>query len=397
MQRDVSDAAAALFPSAGTLHLLPPSRQSSLVTRSIPFTPRKMSSVPNQVRQLPQSRHERRQSSIPRPTSSQACSQARSHVETARSYTPTSLTAPRRGSSNQQDSSPSHQSMHNGFSGARQQLNMHNGSTRAFTSIDQVLSLSSNNNGTSTSLPLPTQYNLSKSETSKSLYQPKHIVTPHQQLMRPIHPPLPRSQTGGSLSCFSGAGDQGSPSPPKSEAGSAETATQPINLIDALRASRLDERELNALRQQSQERGWDSGQRHAAKPAGKGSGLPRSNTEESFIRLRPNASPRATAFPERTDSLPGFGRINPTFQEHIGQRLIQKDENRVLSAQKASDLADVDGLAQRFPASTSSALLDTSESDPDEEWDFNPKLVSSISFNGFSYKELTQFTGLLSP
>ena len=71
-------------------------------------------------------------------------------------------------------------------------------------------------------LPIPHQNGLPKSQTASALNRSANI-TPHRQLMQPLGPPIPRSQTLGSLSCFTGGVIEQSPSPLKSSASSAET------------------------------------------------------------------------------------------------------------------------------------------------------------------------------
>ena len=139
------------------------------------------------------------------------------------------------------------------LSGVRQQLPIRNYSIRSIASLDAVLAASSSQQlGT---LPPWGREGLPKSNTSTSLAHLSTRLTPQRQLMGPLGPPMPRSQTTGSLSCFAAADPERLPASIKRLVSTPSTikASQ-VGVIDVLLESRMPEEELKYFDQVSREK-----------------------------------------------------------------------------------------------------------------------------------------------
>ncbi|KAJ9603565.1 hypothetical protein H2200_011751 [Cladophialophora chaetospira] len=98
---------------------------------------------------------------------------------------------------------------------------------------------------------------LPKSRTLNSLLSHPRETTPGRRLLRPIDPPLPRTQTLANLSCFSPS-DQTSP-PRKAKSISISLQQQnsinssKLNIADVLGESRMTQKEMNLMKQVQRE------------------------------------------------------------------------------------------------------------------------------------------------
>lgn len=89
--------------------------------------------------------------------------------------------------------------------GSRQQLPVCRYSRHSLASLDSVISSASRIEETTTTPVLPLECRRTESDGSLPVTKITSPVSPHRRLMRPLGPPVPRSQTMGDLTCFVGA------------------------------------------------------------------------------------------------------------------------------------------------------------------------------------------------
>jgi hypothetical protein len=139
----------------------------------------------------------------------------------------------------------------NDLSGVRQQLPLTRYSRHSLASIDAMVSSATakEENITTTSLRVPGRITINTSVTK--IISP---AIPHRQLMAPLGPPMPRSQTMGNLTCFAGAATN-TPSPSKSSKRTVSTISQEseVDVMDALAESRMTQKEIEHFNQVAKE------------------------------------------------------------------------------------------------------------------------------------------------
>ena len=132
------------------------------------------------------------------------------------------------------------------LSGVMQQLHVRHYSTQSLSSPSKI-GLTRDTSLTTGGLP--------KSQSSTSLLSPSRGITPGRRLMKPISPQLPKSQTFSSLSCMSPPSTTPSPQKPVPYRLPRldELQYRQVDVIDALRESRMTEQEITYLRQVQKE------------------------------------------------------------------------------------------------------------------------------------------------
>jgi hypothetical protein len=246
--------------------------------RPVPPTPHRMKTHSMEQTENQSSRHRKRYSAasaIPRPTSGtsrQTTPLGLPQVNVALSDHPAPLSIQRKSFQSQDGKPPSTwttqksrlprsdsllpygQRQQQDLSGTRQQLQIRHYSTQSLSSPSQI------------GLPRDTSLmgiGLPKSQSSASLLSPSRDVTPGRRLMGPLSPPMPKSQTFSNLSCS--ALPQTTPSPYKSIPiptrlpQSSGTRYTQVNVVDALRESRMTDDEIMQLRQVQKETAQNQG------------------------------------------------------------------------------------------------------------------------------------------
>ncbi len=315
----------------------PKSRPSSSFRESMNApTPRRMAAVGGLT---PNKGHSRRCSSIPRPTSKltpvrttppPAAGTTVDGGKAAVTDTPQTMVKPRTYSrtrrtsffSNQNDppssfktfraqpprlSLPVTTSQHMGgssdLSGTRQQLPLSHYSRQSLASLDAIISsvTAREENNTNTSLPLPSHR--TKSNTSSSFAKVTSPAIAQRQLMGPLGPPMPRSQTMRNLTCFGGAvGNTPSPSKSTSRTISTVSHRSKVDVMDALAESRMTETEIEFFNQVAKEveanrqrlKGPNRATRVTSNNAGMG--LASSTTLTSFTRSNGSSEHRPDVY-----------------------------------------------------------------------------------------------------
>lgn len=119
------------------------------------------------------------------------------------------------------------------LSGIKQQLEIRHHSAQFLTSPSKIAF-------SSTRLP--------KSSTTSNLSVPSRELTPHRTLLKPLNPPLPNTQSATQISCFSTSTN--TPSPSRARARPVKIVRNKpsqVNVVDALRESRMTDDELHSL------------------------------------------------------------------------------------------------------------------------------------------------------
>jgi hypothetical protein len=386
----------------------PPICQSaSPIPHSIPPTSRKMSSSPAVKTQSDGNRGIHRQSSIPRPTSvlahspnkpcvstptsassvglqkstatvqPQTYSRAQRSSVTSGKPTPPSSCESRRELLPRSDSLlPYNQRLRDrDLSGVRQQLHIRNYSTQSLTSLDAALS--PNKNEISISLLLPAQRRLPKSQTSTCLTKTSLNMTPQRRLMKPIDPPLPRSQIMGSLSCFAGDGTKDTPSPLKNDSNAVKSGSgEELSVMDALQESRMSDNEVESYKQVTRETQMN---KRRMQQIGKGE---KSHSIMDARELSDSIS--ATGATKR------FGKINVTKNEEMDIKLLRRakdhrrdDQTLPVNSLTNRGLYGDTNFANMIPQEPNSLTASNSGmavgSNPDEEWEVDVNLVRAIT------------------
>ncbi len=140
------------------------------------------------------------------------------------------------------------------FSGMRQQLPVTRYSRHSLASLDAMVSSATRaaENKSTTSLPGPNRP--TKQNTLSSVAKVTSPVIPQRQLMAPLGPPLPRNQTGGNMACFtSSAANTPSPSKPSTRTTSTISQTTELGVVDALAESRITDKETEYFNQVAKE------------------------------------------------------------------------------------------------------------------------------------------------
>ncbi len=140
------------------------------------------------------------------------------------------------------------------LSGMCQQLPVTRCSRHSLASLDAMVSsaMGAAENKSATSLPGPTRP--TKQNTLSSVAKGTSPVIPQRQLMGPLGPPLPRNQTVGNMACFtSSAANTPSPSKPSTRTISTISQTTELGVVDALAESRMTDKEMEYFIQVAKE------------------------------------------------------------------------------------------------------------------------------------------------
>jgi hypothetical protein len=252
----------------------------------------------------------------------------------------------------------------NDLSGIRQQLPLTHYSRYSLASLDALVSSATNiENNTTTSLPLPNR--LTKSNTPAGVAKVITPVIPQRQLMGPLGPPVPRSQTMGNLMCFTSAVES-TPSPSKSTFGTISTASQrsEVGVMDALAESRMTDKEIEYFNQvardvEANRQRMKGGKRAIRLPSKESkTGSVSSKTLKSFTTSNRSSDPVAQEFGDLV--IDDSSRKLP-FQ---GAKLKIMRGSRLLVASPV--MTPDSGVSMRSGMRSGSA----------ESWAMNPKLVS---------------------
>jgi hypothetical protein len=140
------------------------------------------------------------------------------------------------------------------LSGIRQQLPLSQYSRHSLASLDAMVSSATREDENKTKKPLRQSSHIGKSNTSSLVSKVASPVIPQRQLMAPLGPPLPRSQTMGNLMCFTGSSTN-TPSPPKNtiRAESVVSQTSQVGVMAALAESRMTDKEIEYFNQVAKE------------------------------------------------------------------------------------------------------------------------------------------------
>ena len=136
------------------------------------------------------------------------------------------------------------------LSGIQQQLYIRNLSTHSLNSPDAIATAYQSKH-------LAATVDLPKSKTMSNLLSSSRDITPRRRLLQPLGPPLPRTQTLGTISCFGGPRLTPSPRKPISIPvrrlrQQHEPASQ-LDISDALIESRMTEKEMEIMLQVQRE------------------------------------------------------------------------------------------------------------------------------------------------
>ena len=241
------------------------------------------------------------------------------------------------------------------LSGLKQQLQVRHYSTQSLSSPSHIAA------SRDASL---TNSNLPKSHSAALSLSPSRDITPRRRLMKPLSPPLPKSQTSGSLSCTAKAGP--TPSPPKAVQPRVTLATESlrsqINVVDALRESRMTEDEITQLRQVQKEAATNQGHlKHAVEIR-----QHKQKTPTSYV------SPTSSSFTRN----PNEATINLSANDIANTRRLE-DQRRKSASGRPLYINSV--LANAIKAEVSLSIPNTvasaSSSGPEEEWETNNKHV----------------------
>ena len=245
------------------------------------------------------------------------------------------------------------------LSGLKQQLPVRHYSTQSLSSPSQIAT------SRDTSL---TSSNLPKSRSTASLLSPSRDITPRRRLMKPLSPPLPKSQTFSSLSCTALAAP--TPSPPTAVPTrvtlAAESQSSQVNVVDALRESRMTEVEIRHLRQVQKEAATNQSRLEYAVEIRQH----KQKTPTTYM------SPISSSFTHNSDE----ATINLSANDVANTRRLE-DQRRKSASGRPLYINSV--LANAIKAdsslSTPNTVASASSSGPDEEWETNVKHVRTPS------------------
>jgi hypothetical protein len=246
------------------------------------------------------------------------------------------------------------------LSGTKQQLQIRHYSTQSLSSPSKI-GLPRDSPLTSSSLP--------KSQSTVALSPPSRDVTPRRRLMKPLSPPLPKSQTFSNLSCTSFPATTPSPiklAPTRMPLSVCSSYSQ-VNVVDALRESRMTEEEIMKWKQVQMEAAANQGRlrntfeirQHKQKiPATYASPTPSSfarTAEEATINLSANDYANTTRLEEQRRKSAG-GR--PMFINSVLANAYQTDTS----------------------LSYANTIASTASVGPEMEWESNLKHVRGLFF-----------------
>ena len=341
---------------------------SSIPPRPIPPTPRRMMSPPG-ASSATQNKHRRRQSGIPRP----AFGSSRRVISSQPMVAPPDPTPHKRISLignaaqppsswrtlqvlDQAKSSVPYSQRKQDLSGLEQQLQVRHYSTQGLSSPGKIGS--------------PRQLFgsnvLPKSPTSVSLASPPgRDVTPRRHLMKPLSPPLPKSQSVSSISCFSSP--LATPSPPKSNPASRSkivtAGVSQVDVVGALLESRMTEEEIEVLNQVQKEAATNKQRLRNSLSA-------RQHQQKSPI----TSTTPAAAFTRKSDG----AAVTLSFNDIANINRLEEQRSSVSSRGPLfinSTIANTTNSSSDLP--TPNTISTTVSSGPDEDWEVNLKLVCS--------------------
>ncbi|KAJ4570992.1 hypothetical protein HRR94_001900 [Exophiala dermatitidis] len=156
---------------------------------------------------------------------------------------PSSFHMPHSSSSSTDSLVPYEQRVKRDLSGRQQQLHIHKLSTYSLGGPEDMSFVSSAGQ----------QGKLPRSKTTGNLLSSPRDSTPGRRLLQPLGPPLPRTQTLGSISCFSPPNLTPSPRKPTSVGVRQKDDNSKLNVADALLESRMTSEEMRTMVQVQRE------------------------------------------------------------------------------------------------------------------------------------------------
>ena len=239
------------------------------------------------------------------------------------------------------------------LSGLKQQLHVRHYSTQSLSSPGKI------------GLP-PSTNSIPKSHSSKSLLSPSRDITPRRSLMKPLSPSLPRSHTFSNLSCTSLPAPTPSPLKPAPTRipRSAGSSRLQVDVVDALRESRMTEDEIMHWKQTQLEVASNQDRLRAAYEIRQHKQLSPpvlvSPTSASFVRSNEEAT------------------INLSANDVANTRRLEDQRRKSISGRPLfinSVLANAGISKQNI--SSPNTIASTASSAPEQEWDTNLRQVTA--------------------
>jgi hypothetical protein len=210
-----------------------------------------------------------------------------------------------------------------------------------------------------------------KSITLSSLATMGREVTPRRQLMRPLEPPLPRSQTLSNVTCFNRV------SIPLSRRNSTDTASiasdrSIIDVVDALNESRMTEHEIHGLHQVGK------------KGLTYRPGLLRTNIAANLPAGKPKQpiSPISTSFARKPDAI---ATLNLSVNDFANMNRIEENRRRSSGGRPFFINTTLSNISTGVDLLTPEPILSESSSSPDGEWECNTRHASPIVLQSLSH------------
>ena len=367
-----------LFPRQFSYASTISSRQSSwssLPPRSIPPTPCRMMSPPGAPysSNVHSKNHKRQQSGIPRPASGSSrrvisqCLESsqpelaameflgakRATILDKSSQPPTSWRTPQTKQHLVASSAPYSQRKQD-LSGLKQQLQIRHYSTQSLSSPSKI--------GGPRQPSFPPNVSFTKPATATSLLSPSRNITPRRRLMKPMSPPLPKSQSVGSISCFNSP--LPTPSPSKASRPSLQVAgnlaISQVDVVGALLESRMTDEEIDLLNQVQKEAATNQLHlRHSFQPP---LDKQRDNTESTTP---------STAFTKKADT----SAVNVSLRGISTRRLDDQRSSGSSSRPLFLNTALANAYHSDSDLPTPNTIGTAISSGPDDDWEINLKLV----------------------
>ena len=249
------------------------------------------------------------------------------------------------------------------LSGTKQQLQIRHYSTQSLSSPSKI--------GRPRDASL-TNNSLPKSQSTASLTSPSKDVTPRRRLMKPVSPPLPKSQTFSSLSCATISDTIPSPEKPVPTQipRSAGSQYRQVNVVDALRESRMTDEEITYLRQVQKEIATNQDRLKNAFELRQH----KQKTPTSYV------TPTSDCFTRNADE----ATINLSANDVANTRRLEEQRRKSTTGRPLfinSVLANA--IAADSSLSTPNSIASATSSGPEEEWNSNIKHVRTLQSNHF--------------
>lgn len=263
--------------------------------------------------------------------------------------------------------------------------------SKQFRASDDA-AISQSQNAISTSLVSPPQCHLPRFKSTTSLMKPPLVLTPQRQLMKPIEPPLPRSQTMGSLPYFAGDGTKETSSSSKSNANSVYSGhDKQLDVVEVLRESRMTDHEVEVHKYATRQTTMPKNRIQSTERMRSKHQMPQARESHNETSTTTNlVLPLAKSLRSPTGASRGFGKINVTRNEEMDRKLLHKNQDCGRSSRqypihaitRASSDAVTNFAIVNQQTPTSLTAVDSgliSGSTQDDEWEIDVKLVRLLS------------------